>query len=101
MEKLLALFALLRKGGEVTDVEKWKKHQIDANILGGVLLALVAVAKAFGYELPVTDDVALSIGGGIVAAVNVILTAITSKRAGLLPAKAGDEAGQTDTREVL
>lgn len=92
MEKLSALFGLLRKGGEVANAEKWKQHQIDANMLGGALLAIFATAKAFGYELPVSDEVAYTIAGGIIAAVNVVLTAVTSKRAGLLPAKPTDSA---------
>lgn len=87
MNKLFAFVNLLRKGAEISDGEKWKKRQIDANIFGGFVLALVAVVKAFGMELPVDEDTAYTIGGGIVAIVNVILTAATSKKAGILPEK--------------
>lgn len=87
MDKIFALINLFRKGNEVADVEKWKKRQIDANYLAGFLLALFGVFKVLGVELPITDEAALTIAGGILAAVNVGLTAVTSKRAGLLPAK--------------
>lgn len=87
MEKLFAFLAVLRKGSEVSDVEAWKKHQINGNLIAGLIIALVALAKAFGYELPVDDKAALSIGGGIVTVINIMLTAATSKRAGILPAK--------------
>lgn len=96
MGKLFALLALFRKGAEISDVEKWKSHQISGNVFGGFILALVAVLKVFGYELPVDEDTALLIGGGIVALVNVLLTAATSKRAGILPAKA-EPSGASDS----
>jgi hypothetical protein len=97
MGKYIALFGLLRKGAEVADVEKWKARQITANILGGVIVALVAVLKGFGYELPMDDEAAYSIAGGVIATVNVVLTAVTSKRAGLLPAAADNESGPVFT----
>lgn len=99
MGKFFALMALLRKGSEISEVEKWKQRQITANMVGGLILAIVAALKAFGYELPVEDDVAYSIGGGIVAVVNVVLTAVTSKRAGL-PAPAGID-GPTEPAKAL
>lgn len=88
MEKLSLLFQLFRKGSEVSNPEKWKQHQIDANAVGGIILLIAALLKTFfDIHLPMDDATALSIGGGIIAMVNVGLTAITSKRAGLLPAK--------------
>lgn len=93
MNKMFAFVNLLRKGAEISDGEKWKKRQIDANIFGGFIIALVTVAKAFGYELPVDEEVAYTIGGGIVAMVNVVLTSVTSKKAGILPAKSEDNSG--------
>lgn len=87
MGKLMILFTLFRRGTEISNVERWKKHQIDGNIVGGFILALVAAAKAFGYEFPIDEASALIVGGSVVAIVNVVLTTITSKRVGLLPEK--------------
>lgn len=85
-EKLKSLYDLFRKGQELANAENWKKHQIKANVLGGFILAVVALIKVFGYELPVDENTAMSVAGGIIAIVNVILTITTSKKVGL-PAK--------------
>ena len=85
-EKLKSLYDLFRKGQELANAESWKNHQIKANVLGGFILAIVALIKVFGYELPVDENTAMSVAGGIIAIVNVILTITTSKKVGL-PAK--------------
>ena len=85
-EKLKSLYDLFRKGQELANAESWKRHQIKANVLGGFILALVALIKVFGYELPVDENTAMSVAGGIIAIVNVVLTITTSKKVGL-PAK--------------
>lgn len=82
-EKLGAFWNLFRRGQEVSDPALWKAKQVTGNMMGAVILALVAVAKGFGYELPMDNETALLIGGGFVAIGNVVLTIITSKRAGL------------------
>ena len=83
MNKLSALFRLFRKGNEVVNPEGWKNGQITANTIAGLLAALLATSSAFGYSLPVSDDALMSIAGGVFALVNVVITIITSKRAGL------------------
>jgi len=85
--KVTSIFNLFRKGQEVANVEAWKSGQVTANILAGVMLAGVQVAKAFDYEIPLTEEVANNIAIGILASVNFVITIITSKRAGVLPAK--------------
>lgn len=85
-EKLKLFYDLFRKGQELANVEVWKNRQVVANILGGFILAIVALMKAFGYDLPIDSDTAMSIAFGIAAIVNVILTITTSKKVGL-PAK--------------
>ena len=83
MSKLLALFRLFRKGSEVADVEKWKSRQITANMLVALLASVVAVARAFGVAVDIADADLAAVAGGVLAAGNVIVTAVTSKRAGL------------------
>lgn len=94
-EKLNAGLNVFRKGSEVANVEAWKAGQITGTVVGAFIIALVNLAAAFGHPLPVDVDTANAIGGGIVALANVLLTAATSKRAGLLPASrpAGDRDG--------
>lgn len=91
MGKFAALFDLFRKGSEVANVEKWKSGQISANAIALVLTAGVAVAKAFGYTPPISDGDIVAIAGGVFALVNLIITVVSSSRAGLLPAKVQPE----------
>jgi len=97
MEKFLAILSLFRKGSEVGNPESWKTGQVTANAVGGFILALVTVANDFGANLPVSDAQALAIGGGFFALVNVVLTVVTSKRAGL-PAKQPELPPDDSTR---
>ena len=102
MNKLKALFLLFRKGNEVANVEGWKNGQITANTIAGLVAALLATSSAFGYSLPVSDGDVLSIAGGLFAAANIVITIVTSKRAGLSavppdgkPEPAARDAGDT------
>lgn len=83
MGKIAALWNLFRAGEQVQDPAKWKAHQITANVVGGLLLAAVNVARAFGHDLPVDEHTANTIGAGVLAAVNVVLTVTTSAKVGV------------------
>lgn len=85
-EKLSSLYDLFRKGESVADPEKWKHGQIAATTLAGVFMAVVKLAKGFGYDLHIDETASLSIAGGIITVVNIVLTFTTSKSIGL-PAK--------------
>lgn len=99
MDKLKALFGLFRKGSAVLDPAKWKERQITATVLAGVILALVHVAAAFGFVLPVDMEIANSIAAGIIAVVNVVLTITTTDKVGL-PSKQVD-LPQIDPDSIL
>lgn len=83
LEKMSALWSLFRKGEAVADPAKWKSRQITSTMLAGLLIAVVQLAKACGHEIPIDNDTALALAGGIIAAVNTVLTIITSRHAGL------------------
>jgi hypothetical protein len=87
MNKLIALFSVFRKGQEVANPEAWKKGQITGSVIAGLLAALVALAKAFGYELPLSDADILSIGTSIVVIVglfvNPAITIASTKKIGV------------------
>lgn len=99
--KLKLFFNLFHQGEEVADAAKWKNHQITVNTLAALLATVVALSKAFGYEIPISDDQLAGIGGGLFALTNVLLTIITSTKVGLParpesePAKAAS-GGNTD-----
>lgn len=86
-EKIGSLINLFRKGNEVANVELWKTGGISVAALAAALLALVSTGGAFGLHLQITADQANGIATGIIAIVGVVLPLITSKRAGILPAK--------------
>ena len=87
MGKLWALFNVYRKGECCIHAAAWKNGQITGSIVAGLLAALVAASKAFGFDLPITDEQLLSIGSAIVAVVGVFInpaiTAATSAKVGL------------------
>jgi len=87
MNKLIALFSVFRKGKEVANPEAWKKGQITGSVIAGLLAAIVALAKTFGYDLPLSDADILSIGTSIVVIVglfvNPAITIASSKKVGL------------------
>lgn len=87
MEKMLALLNLFRKGSAVDDPAAWKQHQVTATMVGVFIMALVQLAKAFGYDIHIDDTTATALAGGAIAAVNVVLTYVTSDKIGVLPAK--------------
>lgn len=87
MGKLLALLNVYRKGCIVANPVAWKHGQITASVITGLLAAIVAACKTFGYQLPVTDDQLLSIGGIVVAIAGLFLnptaTVVSSDKVGL------------------
>lgn len=88
IDKLKAFWRVLRTGEEVADAGKWKRRQITAAALVAFLGALVSVAKAFGLEIDTNDVQLESVALGILSIyglAEMVLTAISSKRAGLLP----------------
>jgi hypothetical protein len=98
MSKILALIEVLRKGSSVADPALWKNRSAAAIALAGVLAALIQLAKAYGYELPVplTHDELLAIAGGVATVVGLFVTYGTSDKVGLLPPKDGADPDPSD-----
>lgn len=94
--KLSALWALFRQGEQVADPALWKKRQIKATVLAGALLALTNVARAWGHELPIDPAAANDIAVGVIAAVNVVLTVVTTTKIGLPPLDRADPGAPAD-----
>jgi hypothetical protein len=86
MDKFTALFELFRLGHAVIDPALWKMRQISANIIAGIIMAAAYAARSFGIDLPVTDETAIVIAGGVLAVINMVLTVTTSKTIGFPPA---------------
>lgn len=82
MNKLMLLLSAFRKGNELADSAKWKSRQITSTAIGAFIIALIQLAKALGYDIPLDSETATAIGAGILGVVNVALTILTSKRIG-------------------
>ena len=91
-EKINAVINLFRKGSEVSNVELWKTGGISVAALAAALGALAQFGDAFGVHLDITSEQLNDLAIGVVSLVGVVLPVITSKRAGLLPAKANQPA---------
>lgn len=83
MDKILALFTVLRAGESVANPEAWKKGQITVTLLGGFLVAAANAAKAWGYNVPLDMDTANAVATGALGVWNIYLTLATTKKVGL------------------
>lgn len=91
-EKINAIINLFRKGSEVSNVELWKNGGISIAALAAAMGAALQFGNAFGLHLSIASEQLNGLAIGIVSLVGVVLPVITSKRAGLLPAKANQPA---------
>ncbi len=92
IEKINAIINLFRKGSEVSNVELWKNGGISIAALAAAMGAALQFGNAFGLHLSIAPEQLNGLAIGIVSLVGVVLPIITSKRAGLLPAKASQPA---------
>lgn len=56
------LWNVLKAGSAVRDAVIMKRAQLGASI-GTLLISIVALAKSFGYDVPLTNDQLIQIGG--------------------------------------
>ena len=90
-------FTAFNQGKRLADSSTWKNRAAATSALALTIGAILAIAKGFGYDIPVDSDTVQAIAGGIAASViafNGIVQIITSKSVGL-PAVSG--TGPTDT----
>lgn len=100
MQKLFDILSLFRKGAEVANPEAWKDAGNAGTLVAAAVMALVKVLGDFGIGVQITLEQAASIGGGAASMWLFIVHNITSKRAGILPAKPDLQGvdGATGTR---
>ncbi|MFZ6731989.1 hypothetical protein ACO0LG_08730 [Undibacterium sp. Ji42W] len=95
-EKINSVINLFRKGNEVANVELWKTGGISVAALAAAIGALIQFGDAFGVHVSISAEQANGLAIGIVTLVGVVLPVITSKRAGVLPAKREQSAPVED-----
>lgn len=80
LSKLKSIALLAFRGYRLVESGRWKERGALATVL---LTAAVAAHDTFGIDLGLTDVQADWLAGGLIVAVNLVLTFITSKKAGL------------------
>ena len=91
LAKIKALWNVLQKGKEVADPQIWKRRQVTSTLLGGAIIAVVQLAKAFDYDLQIDEDTVTAIAGGIIAFVNWVGTLATTTKVGIGKAPIEDQ----------
>lgn len=93
--KIKAGLELFQKGKAVANPEAWKNRTITANMLAAFMMAVVALAAAFGYDVKVGMEDAEAIAAAVIAvfgAVNSVMHIITSNRVGYTPISGSETA---------
>ena len=88
LEKLTAFYRVFTAGQMVANPVAWKHGQITGGLVAGFLGACIATAKVLGYEIPLSDDQLLQIGGAVVALFglfNAGATVASTDKLGLSP----------------
>lgn len=91
MDKIAALWGLFRQGSAVANPAAWKAGQISATVIGGLVLVIVNLAKAFGYDIPISTEGANAIGVAVLVIVNSVLTVTTTTSIGMPPVSTPNE----------
>ncbi len=98
MGKLMSVFDVLRKGSAVADPALLKNR-------GGLTLALTALlwsvcsaAKAFGYDIQLTQEDIASVAGTVALVVGLYVNYASSEKVGILPAKVQPDRQPDDAR---
>ena len=76
----------LRAGWILRDPETWKNRTVAINALTAVLSVSVAIARGFGYDLPISDEIIAAVATGlwgIVGVFNSWSTVATTDKIGL------------------
>lgn len=84
---LTSLFSAFRAGQEVANPATWKNAQLITNRLGVLGVALLGIARTFGYDFGLTDEQVISAAGIVVGAVflfNDVSTVVSSSKVGVL-----------------
>lgn len=94
-----AFLRVLKAGEELASAVKVKNVQGTASSLAALVLAIAAVARGYGYALPITDDQLSSLVTlAAVFLLNAWTTFATSKRVGMSGAAASQPSGVVDGR---
>ena len=90
------VFSALHAGKELANAETWKNAQARTASLTALLAALVGIATALGYPVPLTQEqiaLVVSAGGVLYGLFMWIATLVSTTRIGLQPRPGAAPAG--------
>lgn len=90
LDKIKDAYNVFRYGQQVANPALWKAGGNAVAVVTPLITYLVKLAGDFGYGIQMSGEEATAIAAGIVAVTTFLLNNITSRKAGLLPAKQSD-----------
>ena len=61
-----AAWAVFQRGRSVANPDTWKSYAVAVQMLVGLLVAIVGLLRANGYDMPISDETLQHLAGGIV-----------------------------------
>lgn len=103
MNKVAAIFNLLRKGSMVADPAMWKRRHIKTAAVAAALLAISQTLEAFGYGhlFPLAAETAAVIAAAVLVVVDLVLVPVTTEKVGLPPVDGPEKAARAEPPEDL
>lgn len=96
MNAIAQLLKALYHGEELVNAKAWKNGAISATALLAVLTPLLAAARGFGLNVPLSDADLAGLAGGVAVVINLVVHVAGDKNMGLQPRAAPDaESGST------
>lgn len=88
---LINLPEIFHRGKLVANPIAWKTGQITVGIISGLLGSVIVACRAFGYDIPLSDEDVVNIGAAAVAIAGLVwtpaVTVSTTDKLGLAPKK--------------
>ena len=100
-DKLKSFYAVFTAGQSVANPAAWKTGQVTGGMVAALFGSLVALAKVYGYAIPITDDQLAQFGGVVLTVYGLFnsgITAASSDKIGLPSLSSGQS--QPNVSEV-
>jgi len=98
-EAIKAGWQVFQKGKAVANPAAWRVYATAVQVVLGLLTAVVALLRANGYDLPVTDETLMQLATGIVGlvfGVRGVLGVVTREDRGLPSRRTTPDCGNND-----
>lgn len=89
LTKIKAFYSVFEQGKSLANKSAWATGQITATVLGGFFIALVQLAKTFGYDYGIDPQTCTDVAIGALGAFHLLTTVATHDHLGLPTSKSG------------